>query len=339
MRVALLGFGKVAESTHLPGLAAGPGGPWPVVAVAEPTPERRALAGKLLPHARLYESAEALLASERGRVDLADVVAPPFLHAPLVLASLRAGLHVLCEKPLSLDPREVETMGAEARAQQRVLYTVNNWRHAPLVDAAVRLARTGELGPLRFVGWSVRRKQADPGAAAGGKTWREDPKLALGGVLVDHGWHAFTVVHAFLGRARRTVRARLRDEPGRGDVESRVWIEQGDARVFVRLTWRAERRANRARLAFARGNVRLEDDRLVRAGAPGTAVPDLSFPEKLSQGSTHPEWFPPVLRALADEVAGRVPAGSSLEEALACAGTTQAAYASAARGGAPVEAF
>jgi predicted dehydrogenase len=331
MRVALLGFGKVAESTHVPGFLRAPGRPWDIAAVAEPSPERRAVAAQVLPHARVYASAEELLARERD-IDVADVVAPPFLHARLVRASLGAGLHVLCEKPLSLDVAEVETLGREAAARDRVLYTMNNWRWAPLVDAALIYARSGELGAIRFFGWSVRRKAADPGAAPGGKTWREDPALALGGVLVDHGWHAFTVVHALLGSGPRRVSARLEDEPGRGDTEARVRIEQGAARVFVRLTWRAKRRANRARIVGDRAALTLEDDRIVRPG-----LPDIVFPEMLSLGSTHPDWFPPVLGAFEEEIERRVPRGTSVAEALSCASTTQAAYASAKRGGEIVE--
>lgn len=327
MRVALLGFGKVAESTHVPGFRSSPR-PFEVVAVAEPSPERRAAASRTLPGARVYETAEDLFAAERG-IELADVVAPPFLHARLVAASLEAGAHVLCEKPLALDPAEVRTLGAAATARDRVLYTVNNWRHAPLVSEAISRARAA--GALRFVGWSVRRKAADPGAAASGKTWREDPSLALGGVLVDHGWHALTVLHALVGSGARSVQARIRDEPGKGDVETRVRIEQQECRAFIRLTWRAERRANRGRIVTPSGTIRLEDDRIV----PPSGVP-LEFPEKLSLGSVHPEWFPPVLDALLDEIEGRSPRGASLSEALYCATTIQAAYASARRGGAPV---
>jgi predicted dehydrogenase len=325
LRVGVLGFGKVAEATHLPAFASGRcRGAFEVVAVAEPSPERRAVAARVLPRARVYESADALLAREE--IDLADVAAPPFLHVPLVEAALEAGCHVLCEKPLSLDPGEVRALGQKATERGRVLFTVNNWRHAPLVSEAIGRAR--EAGPIRFVGWSVRRVAADPGAAPGGKTWREDPRLALGGILVDHGWHAFTFVHALLGAGPREVRARLREEEGKGDVEARVRIDQGGARVSVRLTWRAGRRANRARIA-ARSSLRLEDDRLLA----GREV--VKFPEKLSQGSMHPDWFPPVLDAVLDEIEGRG-RGGSLEEALYCATTIEAAYRSARAGGGPV---
>src|SRR5438309_8832023 len=119
MRIALLGFGKVAESTHVPGFhKAKTRHEFEVVAVAEPSPERRGRAGELLPRARVYASAEELFATER-RIEVADVAAPPFLHAPLVVASLRADAHVLCEKPLSLDPAEVRSLGEEAARRGR----------------------------------------------------------------------------------------------------------------------------------------------------------------------------------------------------------------------------
>ncbi|MEZ0227918.1 MAG: Gfo/Idh/MocA family protein [Planctomycetota bacterium] len=332
MHVAILGFGKVAESTHLPGFASAPEGRrFSVVAVAEPSAERRARAAELLPHARLYEDAAALFAAEKD-IELADVAAPPFLHARLVRLALGANAHVLCEKPLSLDVDEIRSFGKEARRRDRVLYTVDNWRHAPLSLEAIRRVRVGMVGPIRFLGWSVRRKAADPGAATAGKSWREDPRLALGGVLVDHGWHAFTIVRALLGPGRRTVRARLVTESDHGDVEAHVRLEQGETRACVRLTWRASRRANRGRILGAAGWMRLEDDRIE------TSVREtVRFPEKLSQGSIHPEWFPPVLQALRDEIEGRVRRGTNLEEALSCAATIRAAYDSARDRGRPVE--
>jgi len=322
VKVALLGFGKVAESTHLPGFSSRDlPRPFEVVAVAEPSPERSQVARSLLPGARIYSSAEDLLSKEDG-LDLACVAAPPFLHARLVLAALARGVHVLCEKPLTLDAREQDAIERAASERERVVYTVNNWRHAPLVARAVALVREGAIGRPRLVFWSVRRKAADPGAAPGGKTWREDPALALGGVLVDHGWHALTVVHALLAGQRGAVRARLEDEPGKGDVAARVRFERGGARVALRLTWRATRRANRALVVGETGALRLEDDRLLLSGREVAR-----FPEKLSQGSVHPEWFPPVLSALLDEVEGRTPRGSSLAEARFCAETIRAAYA------------
>jgi len=329
MRVAVLGFGKVAETTHLPGFAS-TRRPFDVVAVAEPSADRRARAAELLPHARVYEHAETLLERERG-LDLSDVAAPPFLHARLVLASLRAGLHVLCEKPLALDPDEISRIVREASAHDRVVFTVNNWRHAPPVAAAIDAVQRGELGRLAFVGWSVRRTAADPGAAPAGKTWREDPKLALGGILVDHGWHALTALRALIGSGKRAVSARLAEESGRGDVEARVRIEQEGCRSFIRLTWRATRRSNRVQVLGERGRIRIEDDRLVRRSGS-----EIVFPEKLSHGSIHPAWFPPVLEAFVAEVESRGKRGEGLAEATYCASTIRAAYESAARGGEPV---
>ena len=82
-RVAILGFGHVAEHGHLPAWAARED--FEIVAVAEPDPGRRAVAARCLPEAAIYADAATLFAAQR--LDAVDVAAPPALHASLVIAA------------------------------------------------------------------------------------------------------------------------------------------------------------------------------------------------------------------------------------------------------------
>src|SRR5512134_3534710 len=110
-RTALVGFGNAAERGHLPGWLSR--ADFRIVAVTDPEPQRRALAARLLPDVRLYESAELLFAEERP--DVVDIATPPRWHAPLASAAVAAGCHVLCEKPLATPQGEHESLLRTAR--------------------------------------------------------------------------------------------------------------------------------------------------------------------------------------------------------------------------------
>ena len=89
-----------------------------------------------LPDARWYDAAEVLLAD--ARLDFVDICTPPSSHAPLIRAALERGVHVLCEKPLVRSADELSPVAALARASGRVLHTVHNWHHAPIVTLAAQ---------------------------------------------------------------------------------------------------------------------------------------------------------------------------------------------------------
>src|SRR5207344_2109267 len=130
-------------------------------------------------------------------------------HAPLIQAALERGLHVLCEKPLVRSVEELRPVAALARASGRVLHTVHNWHHAPIVTLAHDLVQRAEIGEVARVEWRTLRTQ--PAMAGDGQrdNWRLDPAVAGGGVLSDHGWHVGYVIARWIGARPTAVRARL----------------------------------------------------------------------------------------------------------------------------------
>ncbi|MFI5366989.1 MAG: Gfo/Idh/MocA family protein, partial [Candidatus Binatia bacterium] len=96
-RGAIIGFGNVAAHGHVPGWR--DHADFEIVAVADPDPARRALAAELIPAVRLYASGDELLQHER--LDFVDIATPPTTHGLWIIAAANAGVHVLCEKPLT----------------------------------------------------------------------------------------------------------------------------------------------------------------------------------------------------------------------------------------------
>lgn len=336
MKGAFLGAGNVAVNGHLPGWLAREDAA--IAAAADPSPAFRDALVERIPGLRWYDSADELLSREA--LDFADIAAPPAMHAGLAAAALAGGLHVLCEKPLVISPEELTPLAELAREKSRTLATVHNWRHAPIVRAATDLVSQGAIGDVRAVRWETLREK--PAAAAGaeaGKNWRTDPAIAGGGILVDHGWHAFYVVRGWLPEAPRRVSARLstrRHTEWPLEDTAEVSLETAGVRAEIFLTWAASERRNRAWIEGTRGTIRIEGEvlELTLRDSAGPVV--RRFPQSLAEGSHHPDWFSGVAGEFLAEIADAGRRGRSLAEASLCAELIARARESSNRGGAPV---
>lgn len=326
----LIGFGKVAEKAHLPAVQGLP--EFRLVAVADPLPERRELARELLPGVRVYESQAALVAAE-SPLDFVAVCSPPASHVALAREALTAGCHVLCEKPLTLDLAALADLVKLSQARGRALVTVHNWKYAPLYRAAQAALGDGLIGEVQEIVWEVHRTST----SGGGLTdWRHTGAGAGGGILVDHGWHAFYLLLGLAGDLPEALRAQLTPPPENPHgVEQEAEVELRFPRVRARLflTWRAKTRRNRGRLLGSGGELLLEDDRLLRR-REGHEEVLATFPDKLSGGSHHPEWTRGSWEEFGAEIRNPALRGTNLAEAGHCARLISLAYRSHAAGGA-----
>ncbi len=328
LRGAILGFGKVAEKAHAPAFLAR-ASEFSIDAIAEPGAERRAAAAALFPGARLYASPEELLQRET-RLDFVDIATPPHLHAKLALQGLQRRMNVLCEKPLSLNFKDFESLKAQAAGQGRSVFTVHNWKQAPIFAKAAEILGSKALGEIRHAELHVLRDK--PAASADGD-WRTNPSLAGGGILVDHGWHAFYLLTSLLRQEPRMVTCRLQIPPQTGaEEEAALLIELATASAVVFLTWRAGHRSNWALFVGSRGTLELRDDRLELRLAGG-ASETFEFAEKLSAGSAHAEWFQAMLDPFRAEIEDPRQRGQNLKEAEACLQLLSHAYQSHRLGG------
>jgi predicted dehydrogenase len=144
----------------------------------------------------------------RDDVQLVDIVAPGNLHAPIAIAALRAGKHVLCEKPLANTLAEAAAMAAAADtafaggARAMVGF---NYRRVPAIALARRLVEQGRIGRLRHVravylqDWLV-----DPDTPL---TWRMQAEQAGSGALGDLGAHIVDLAQFLTGDAITGVSA------------------------------------------------------------------------------------------------------------------------------------
>ena len=109
--------------------------------------------------------------------------------------AIRAGKHVLVEKPVAFRASEAEALLALAQEKRVLVRTGYNHRFHPAFQKARELADSGALGPLMF----IRARYGHGGRAGYDREWRADPKLSGGGELIDQGVHLIDLARWFLG--------------------------------------------------------------------------------------------------------------------------------------------
>jgi predicted dehydrogenase len=328
LKGVLVGFGEVSRNGHWPGYEAH--ADVEIVAVVDQSAERRALASSLSPRITAFASLAEIPPS--ASIDFVDICTPPSLHAEPMLDALGRGWHVLCEKPFLLDPAVLDVARARAMAAGVALMPVHNWKYAPIVRGATAALRAGAIGALNRVEVDTSRMQAAPTAQAGGLNWRNDPAIAGGGILMDHGWHSVYLALHWFGRKATGVRAtlhRLANGGGPGvpgvEDEARVVVDFPTGDATITLTWNGSVRRNAMRLEGERGEIIVADDTL---HVNGTQRESTTFPSALSAGSAHADWFaamlPDVLAGFRDPVLSR----PVLEEAAETLSIIRQAYGS-----------
>jgi len=115
--------------------------------------------------------------------------------APITLAAVQAGKHVLVEKPAACGARELDGVIEAAQRAGRLVRVGFNHRYHPALLKARELFEAGALGEMMF----VRGRYGHGGRIGYDKEWRADPALSGGGELIDQGVHLIDLARCFLG--------------------------------------------------------------------------------------------------------------------------------------------
>lgn len=190
LRIGVMGCGKIAHEDHVPGLLSARGAK--VTALCDPVPEQmEALSAKFGLDAARFSEMAAFLASG---LDAVVICTPNRLHPQQTLAALKAGLHVLCEKPMAPTAAAADKMVAAARKAGKILQINHTLHYWPAFIALAESVRRGDIGRVVHfrclrthdstpdVGWS-------PGAA-----WFVQ-KAWNGGIVLDIGVHMAELMH------------------------------------------------------------------------------------------------------------------------------------------------
>ncbi len=230
MKVGIIGASFARDAflpalRHLPGVEA--------VAIASGRLDSARAAADKFGIANAYGDWREML--DRHSFDLVLIATPTDMHAPMTLAALDKGAHVLCEKPTALDANEARAMLERAEGLGRVHMIDHEMRFNPTRARIAELIADGEIGEIRHVNIAnIGSSWANPASHAKGDWW----SLAEhgGGRLGANGSHQVDMLRWWLGPVRSVVGQTLTMVPDRLDkTTGEKWTATADDVAYFTL--------------------------------------------------------------------------------------------------------
>jgi len=258
LRLGIVGLGNMGQ-VHARSILAGKVPRVELTAVADAQPARLAA----FPDVPGFTEVRDLIRSKR--VDAVLIATPHYHHTPAGIAVLRAGLHLLIEKPISVHKADCEKLVAAHQGRGQVFAAMFNQRTDPLYQKLRELIQSGTLGEIRRVNWIITdwfRSHAYYASSGWRATWAGEG----GGVLLNQCPHNLDLLQWLFGMPTR-VRGfcqfgRYHPIEVEDDVTAYFELPGGAHAVFIASTGEAPG-TNRLEVAAEGGKVVVEAGRLV----------------------------------------------------------------------------
>ena len=228
IKIGILGCGKIAQVRHIPEYAANPD--CQLVGFYNPTKSRAEdMAAKY--GGLAYDTAEELLANPE--IDAVSVCAANYAHAALSIQALKAGKHVLCEKPMATTLADCEAMVECAKKNGKFLMIGHNQRLAKAHMEAKRLIDAGLIGDIITFRTSFGHGGPETWAIKPGKdTWFFDKSKAAMGVMADLGVHKTDLIQYLTGQRVVRTTARLVTLDKRGEDGELIGVDDNAVCIY-----------------------------------------------------------------------------------------------------------
>jgi 1,5-anhydro-D-fructose reductase (1,5-anhydro-D-mannitol-forming) len=258
--------------------------------------------------ARVWTSLDEALSDTA--VNAVYIATPVFLHAPQTIQSLRAGKHVLCEKPMAMNEAEGRSMVQAAQDSERTLAVAYYRRTYPKVQRAKELLEAGAIGKpvlaeLTSHGW-FDEKSFD--GNQGDRSWLIDPAQAGGGPLYDIASHRIDVLNFLFGQPLR-ISAHLSNAVHHLAVEDNATVMidyAGGVRGIVDVRWHSKVKRDECRIRGTEGEIELTP----------LNGPELIYPGGREKLPPHSNLHYPIIENFVDAMLGKAPLLASGESSF-----------------------
>ncbi|TFD99766.1 Gfo/Idh/MocA family protein [Jeotgalibacillus salarius] len=259
LKIGVVGAGSIAKHRHLAEYAANDN--VELVAICDINEERAKEMAKKFGAAQTFTDYNDLVKLD---LDAVSVCTPNYLHAPVSIAALEAGKHVLCEKPMATSEQEADDMIAAAEKAGKLLMIGHNQRFVASHQKAQEWIAAGKLGKV----YSFRTAFGHPGpegwSADGKDSWFFNKDQAFIGAMGDLGVHKTDLVRYILGEEMTEVAAMVETSAKENtDVDDNaVLVLKTESGIIGTLaaSWSYEAEDNSTVIYAEKGVLRLEDD-------------------------------------------------------------------------------
>jgi 1,5-anhydro-D-fructose reductase (1,5-anhydro-D-mannitol-forming) len=243
---------------------------------------------------RVWTSLDEALAD--SEVQAVYVATPVFLHAPQTIQALRAGKHVLCEKPMAMNEAEARSM-VQTAEETGLKFGVAYYRRAyPKVQRAKQLLEAGVIGKPVLAELTCHEWRDDTGS---NRSWLLDPAQAGGGPLYDIASHRIDVVNFLFGQPQRAT-GFLSNAVHHFAVEDNATVMidyAGGVRGIVDVRWHSKIRRDECRIRGTEGEMELSP----------LNGPELIYPGGRENLPVQANVHSPMIENFVDAVEGKAP--------------------------------
>ena len=290
LKIGVIGLGNMgSEHCRLLGIAPEA----ELTCVADLRPERREWAKNNLPEGvAIFEDGLSLIAAKV--CDAVMIAIPHYQHPEMTIAALKAGLHVLCEKPVAVYTAQVHPVLEAARESGKTFALMFNQRTNCVYHRLREIITSGEMGPIKRMSWTITdwyRSQAYYDSGSWRATWAGEG----GGVLLNQCPHQLDLLQWLFGMPTMVRafchEAKWHDIEVEDDVTAYLEFPNGSTGVFIASTGDLPG-TNRLEVSFDRGKIVCENGQLLRWMLPGSEAADYRTG---SNAYPHPDVQPEVL--------------------------------------------
>ncbi|WP_017473243.1 Gfo/Idh/MocA family protein [Amphibacillus jilinensis] len=260
LRVAVIGCGSIAKHRHFIEYHLNPD--VNIVAVCDKVKVRAKEAAQQY-QAQAFTDYELLLA--QLDIDLVSICLPNYLHAPVSIAALEAGCHVLCEKPMATSYQEAQAMIETAEKHNKKLMIAHNQRFVASHQQAKALIEAGELGKIYSFRTAFGHGGPEGWSVDGADSWFFDKEQAFIGAMGDLGVHKADLMRYILGEEFTEVSALVETNAKAGATvdDNAVCLLKSQSGVIGTLTasWAYNTSEDNSTIIYGeKATLRIEDD-------------------------------------------------------------------------------
>ena len=277
LRIGIIGCGKIATVSHVPDFMAT--GKVQIVALLDKSREKAELMRKtLVPEAECFRSLDKILAAD---LDAVSICTPNNLHYSMTLKALKAGRHVLCEKPLAGTAAEAARMVRAARKAKRVLQTNLSLRYIPDYVTMADLVAKGRIGtPIHARCIRASGTTPDKGWSPGA-TWFVK-KRSQGGIILDIAVHMADFLKFAVGDIAKVAAITETRTPGLDVIDTATALLKfkNGATGHLEVSWAMPTGAGLLEIYGTKGSIRMGfSDKPIELTRIGRTGKEVTYPD------------------------------------------------------------